>query len=248
MTIQVRRSAERGHADHGWLDARHTFSFAGYFDPEFVQFGTLRVLNEDRVAPGQGFGAHPHESMEIITVVLEGGLQHKDSLGSGSVIRPGDVQVMSAGRGVVHSEFNASQDEPVHLVQIWILPDAPGGDPRYDEAHWDEAAFGDGPVLIASGGGEAGALAIGTDARLFRAKPSSGESHVVALDRPGRCAWVQVLAGSVRLGDEVLEAGDGAALTDVDTLEVVGDAAASDVLVFDLPVVQDRTRPTSSST
>ncbi len=234
--LTLRRSADRGHADHGWLDARHSFSFAGYFDPGHTQFGTLRVLNEDRVAPGQGFGSHPHESMEIITVVLEGGLEHKDSLGSGSVIRPGDVQVMSAGRGVVHSEFNASKTDPVHLVQIWILPDRPGGAPRYDERHFDEAAFADGPVLVASGGGEPGALAIGADARLFRAKPRAGEAASVALASRGRGAWVQVLGGSIEVAGETLSAGDGASLTDVDEVVVTGLADASDVLLFDLPL------------
>ena len=230
--IQVRRSEDRGHAEHGWLDSHHTFSFADYYDPEQMGFRALRVINEDRVAPGEGFPTHPHRDMEILSYVLEGGLQHKDSLGTGSVIRPGDVQRMSAGTGVAHSEFNASRSEPVHFLQIWILPERRGLTPGYEQKHFTEESRKGQLRLIASPGGEAGSVAIHQDVRLYSALLSPGESvrHVLA---PGRHAWVQVARGTVRLGAETLHAGDGAAISDEQAVSLTADAP-SEVLLFDL--------------
>jgi hypothetical protein len=239
--ITVRRSAERGRADHGWLDARHTFSFAGYRDPDHMGFRALRVMNEDRIAGGGGFGEHPHNDMEIITVVIEGALEHRDSLGSGSVIRPGDIQVMTAGTGILHSEFNGSETETCHLLQIWILPERAGSEPRYDEKHFvAESAQGDlqgGPEerlrTMVSGDGRDGSLRIGRDVLLLRGTLRAGESASHALTE-GRHGWVQVVSGSVSVLGTTLEAGDGAALSQADSIALLGVAEASDVLVFDL--------------
>lgn len=232
--ITVRRGHERGHADHGWLDSHHTFSFADYYDPRFVGFSDLRVINEDRVAPGAGFGTHPHRDMEIVSYVLEGGLQHRDSMGSGSVIRPGDVQLMSAGTGVTHSEFNASTTERVHFLQIWILPAERGTTPRYAEANFAESERRGRLRLLVSPDGRDGSLVIGQDACILGSLLGREESvrHVLGA---GRSAWVQVARGAVLLGEHRLEAGDGAAVTGADAVELRG--ASDDVaelLLFDL--------------
>ena len=189
-----RRSHERGHADHGWLDARHSFSFAGYHDPAHMGFRVLRVINEDVIAPGQGFGTHPHRDMEILTYVIEGALEHKDNLGNGSVIRPGDVQWMSAGTGVMHSEFNPAPDEPTHLLQIWILPDRPDREPDYAEKHFPPTEQTDRLRLVASGDGADGSIALGPGRPPVRL-PAVGR-HARGLDlAPGRHAWVQLVTG-----------------------------------------------------
>jgi quercetin 2,3-dioxygenase len=230
--IRVRRSQDRGHAQHGWLDSHHTFSFADYHDPAQMGFRALRVINEDRVAPGEGFPTHPHRDMEILSYVLEGGLQHKDSLGTGSVIRPGDVQRMSAGTGVAHSEFNASRTEPVHFLQIWIVPERRGIAPGYEQKHFPEEVRRGQLRLIASPGGEAGSVSLHQDVRLYSALLAPGESVQHAL-APGRHAWVQIARGTVRLGAQTLNAGDGAAISEEQALTLTAEAP-SEVLLFDL--------------
>ena len=230
--IQVRKSNERGHADHGWLDTHHTFSFADYYDPENMGFRALRVINEDRVAPAQGFGTHGHRDMEILSYVLEGGLAHKDSTGGGGVLKPGDVQRMSAGTGVMHSEFNASRTDPVHFLQIWLVPDRRGIAPGYEQKHFPVDQRQGQLRLIASPDAADGSVTINQDARVYSTLLGKGQtvSHALA---PGRHAWVQVARGQVRLGDVVLAAGDGAAISDEKTLTLTGEAP-SEVLLFDL--------------
>ena len=234
MSIVVRPSAERGHANHGWLDSFHTFSFAGYVDPQHMGFGPLRVINEDRVAPGGGFAPHGHRDMEIISYVLEGALEHKDSLGSGSVIRPGDVQVMSAGAGVRHSEYNGSETEPVHFLQIWVIPDRAGHAPRYQERRFEEAGRENRLRLIVSGDGREGSLAIHQDADIYetRLAPGKGVEHAL---KPGRRAWVQVVSGALRIGATTLSAGDACAVENENRLDLVAGAAGAQALLFDLP-------------
>jgi len=231
--MQIRKSCERGHANHGWLDTYHTFSFADYYDPAHMGFGPLRVINEDRVEPGRGFGTHGHRDMEIITYVLDGGLQHRDNLGNGSVIRPGDVQRMSAGTGVMHSEFNASERDPVHFLQIWIEPSARGVRPGYEQKHF---AAGDnrGTLrLIASPGGDEGSVTIHQDARVYAADlaPDAAVAHRV---EPGRRAYVHVARGAVVLNGTPLEAGDGARIVDETALNLSA-LQESQMLLFDLP-------------
>lgn len=230
--IQVRRSAERGHARHGWLESYHTFSFADYHDPRFMGFRQLRVINEDRVQPGQGFGTHSHRDMEIISYILDGALEHRDSMGTGSIIRPGDVQKMSAGTGVSHSEFNHSADEIVHFLQIWILPDRAGWEPSYEQRAFPADERRDRLRLVAAGDGRDGSISIHQDADLYASLLSSGTSveHPLAA---GRHAWVQVARGSIAVNGETLEAGDGAAISDERMLRLsaVRDA---ELLVFDL--------------
>jgi redox-sensitive bicupin YhaK (pirin superfamily) len=230
--MKVRRAEERGRYNYGWLDTAHTFSFNTYLDPRNMGFRKLRVINEDRVQPGEGFGMHGHRDMEIVTVVVEGALEHKDSLGSGSVIRPGRVQRMTAGRGIVHSEFNPSATEPVHLYQIWILPDKEGLPPGYEEKTFEPGGQRGRLQLIASRGGEDGSLTIHQDARLYLASLGAGESVVHEIG-PGRHAWVQVLRGGVRVNGEALKAGDGAALSDEAAATLGGDDGG-EVLLFDL--------------
>jgi len=230
--MRIRRAEERGRFDHGWLQTAHTFSFNTYYDPEQMGFRSLRVINEDVVQPGEGFGMHGHRDMEIVTVVLEGALEHKDSLGSGSVIRPGQVQHMTAGSGIRHSEFNPSATEPAHLYQIWLLPDRAGLPPGYEEKTLGPDEGRGGLRLAAAPDGGDGALTIHQDARLYLASLAAGESVVHAM-RPDRHAWVQVLRGGVRVNGEALKAGDGAALSRESTVEVVGDGAG-EVLLFDL--------------
>ena len=231
--LQIRRSHERGHADHGWLDSHHTFSFADYHDPAHMGFGPLRVINEDRVQPGRGFGTHPHRDMEIISYVLDGALEHQDSMGNGSVIRPGDVQSMSAGSGVRHSEYNHSKDEGVHFLQIWIVPDQRGGTPRYDQRHFPRQARLDRLRVVVSPDGRDDSLAIKQDASMFAGILTEGArvEHVVP---EGRMAWVHVARGSLRVGDTLLVAGDALATDDPGPLELTAQSEA-EVLVFDLP-------------
>ena len=230
--IAVRPAAERGHFDHGWLDTYHTFSFASYHDPGHMGFRALRVINEDRVKPGEGFGTHAHRDMEILTWVLEGGLEHKDSMGNGSIIRPGDIQRMSAGTGVTHSEFNPSRETPVHLLQIWLLPGERGLPPSYEEKRFPAETRRGRLRLIAAGDGREGAVTIHQDARLGTALLEPGESVRQALE-PGRYAWLQVARGAVRLNGTTLGAGDGAAVSDEAALEITASASA-EVLLFDL--------------
>jgi len=230
--ITVRRSDERGHYDHGWLDTRHTFSFADYHDPRFMGFRSLRVVNEDRVRPGQGFGTHPHRDMEILTYVLEGALAHRDSMGNGSTIHPGEVQRMSAGTGVTHSEFNASQKEAVHFLQIWLLPEQRGLPPGYEQRRFPAEEKRGRVRLVASRDGAEGSVTVHQDARLLAALLGPGEEvhHRLA---PGRHAWVQVARGEVELGGRRLSAGDGAALSGEPEVALRG-ATEAEVLVFDL--------------
>jgi len=230
--LSIRKSAERGHARHGWLESRHTFSFADYRDPRFMGFRQLRVLNEDRVQPGQGFGAHAHRDMEIVTWVLAGALEHKDSLGNGSIIHPGDVQRMSAGTGVTHSELNPSLTELVHFLQIWIVPERDGGAPSYEQKHFDAASRTGGLRLVASRDGRDGSVRLQQDASLYAALlPTGGRTrHQLA---PGRGAWVQAARGTLDVNGISLAAGDGAALVDEPEITLTAHAP-SEVLVFDL--------------
>lgn len=228
--ITIRRSGDRGLADFGWLRSRHTFSFGHYHDPQFMGHGPLRVINEDRVNPGAGFDQHGHRNMEILSWVLEGALRHQDSLGTTSVIRPGELQRMTAGTGVTHSEFNASDREPVHFLQIWILPAKDELKPGYEQRAFTDL---DGALrLVASGHPRDGAVKIHQDADLYVARLGPGAAATHAL-KPGRLGWVQVARGSVRLGDETLQQGDGAALEDEAAVTLqAGDAA--EVLLFDM--------------
>jgi redox-sensitive bicupin YhaK (pirin superfamily) len=231
--IQVRKSQERGHANHGWLDTYHTFSFDTYYDPAFMGFRSLRVINEDRVAGGQGFGMHPHRDMEIITYVLEGALEHRDSMGSRGVIRPGEVQHMSAGTGVRHSEYNASESEPVHLLQIWIQPDRAGIKPEYEQQPLDRTAARGKLLQVAGPKGDGGVLTIHQDAKLFATVLSKGETakHRLA---GGRHAWVQVARGAVELNGKLLNSGDGAAVSNEPEVTLAGRNGEAEVLLFDL--------------
>ncbi|MBA3547471.1 MAG: pirin family protein [Nannocystis sp.] len=230
--LTIRRSHERGHADHGWLDSHHTFSFADYHDPRHMGFRTLRVINEDCVAPGKGFGTHSHRDMEIISYVLAGALEHKDSLGTGSVIRPGDVQRMSAGTGVAHSEFNSSHTEPVHFLQIWILPETRGSAPGYEQKRFEPEARSGRLRLIASRDGREGSVVIHQDVALYAALLAPGQS-VTHSFAPGRHGWLQVARGAVTVGDATLRAGDGAALEQTEKIEIAG-VEAAELLLFDL--------------
>jgi len=233
--IRLRRSDERGLARHGWLESRHTFSFAEYHDPRQMGFRSLRVINEDRVQPGRGFGTHSHRDMEIVTVVLEGALEHADSLGTRSVIRPDEVQRMSAGTGVSHSEYNASQQEPVHFLQIWILPERTGLAPGYEQRAFPREDRVGRWQLVVSRDGREGSVVVHQDATLLRAELAVGAKLVHPL-ATGRHAWLQVTRGSVVLDGETLAAGDGAAFSQESRVELAGGAAdpPGDVLLFDL--------------
>jgi redox-sensitive bicupin YhaK (pirin superfamily) len=231
--VTLRNAHERGHAQHGWLDSYHTFSFADYYDPHHMGFRTLRVINEDRVQPGKGFGAHPHRDMEIISYVLEGALAHKDSLGTGSVIRPGEVQRMSAGTGVTHSEFNSSQMELVHFLQIWILPERTGLPPSYEQRAFPIAEKQGKLRLVASRDGREGSVTIHQAVDLYASLLTPGEAVTHPLT-PGHHAWIQVARGSIILNDNALSAGDGAAVSGETRLAVTATDQA-EVLLFDLP-------------
>jgi hypothetical protein len=231
--ITLRRSAERGHANHGWLDSFHSFSFADYYDSAHMGFGPLRVINEDRVEPGMGFGTHGHRDMEIVSYVLDGELEHKDSMGTGSIIVPGDVQRMSAGKGVLHSEFNPSRERGVHFLQIWIQPAVRGIEPSYEQANVPAAAKRGRLAPIAGPQGSGAAVTIHQDARLFAAL-LDGEERVLHALAPGRRAYVHVARGRVRVNGEPLAAGDAAKLEGV-TSVALDQGADAEVLLFDLP-------------
>jgi redox-sensitive bicupin YhaK (pirin superfamily) len=230
---EVRRSNERGYADHGWLKSFHTFSFADYYDPEHVAFGPLRVINEDRVQAGAGFGTHGHRDMEIISYVLDGQLAHKDSMGNGSTIRPGDVQRMSAGTGVLHSEFNPSAEDLVHFLQIWIQPSERGIEPGYEQKSFSAEEKRGRLRLIASPDSADGSLLIHQDARVY-AGLFDGDEHGTLTVRPGRRIYVHVARGELTANDTALSAGDALKVTDATTL-TLRDARNAEVLVFDLP-------------
>ena len=227
--IEIRHRDERGHFDHGWLNTYHTFSFDRYYDSNYMGFRALRVINEDRVAPAQGFGTHPHRDMEILTYILEGALEHKDSMGTGSIIRPGEVQRMSAGTGVTHSEFNPSRTEPVHLLQIWILPETKGLKPSYEQREFSRDEMRGQLRLVAGHDPVNGALKIHQDVRLF-ATILHGERVKYEL-QPARYAWLQIAKGAIELNGKKLEAGDGAAVAEERNLELSGNGEA---LLFDL--------------
>ena len=230
--MHFRPAKERGHANHGWLDTYHSFSFADYYDPRHMGFRSLRVINEDRVAASAGFPTHPHRDMEIITYVLEGTLQHRDSMGNGSLIRPGDVQRMSAGTGVTHSEFNASETDPVHLLQIWILPERAGIEPSYEQTFFDPSEKRGRLRLVASREGSEGSVRVHQDLKLFAGLFDAGEAADYPLAE-GRHAWLQVAKGRVAVNGKELEAGDGVAIGNESQLRIEG-RQQGEVLLFDM--------------
>lgn len=232
MTLTIRKSEERGRANFGWLDSKHSFSFGHYHDPDQMGFGPLRVINDDRVVPGGGFPTHPHSDMEIISYVLEGALEHKDSLGTGSVIRPGDLQRMSAGTGIRHSEFNASKSEPVHFLQIWIIPEKKGLAPGYEQKAFSDAEKRGKLRMIGSRDGRDGSVTIHRDVDLYATLLAEGDAvdHTIA---PARGGWVQVARGSVTLNGETLREGDGVAVSTSGPLRIEG-LSEAEVLVFDM--------------
>jgi len=238
--IELIRSCQRGHADHGWLNSYHSFSFADYYDPQRMGFGPLRVINEDRIAPGTGFGTHGHRDMEIISYVLSGELAHKDSMGNGEkggahagVIRPGDVQRMSAGTGVMHSEFNNAKDQQTHFLQIWIMPDQRGVTPSYEQKHFPDADKRGRLRLVASGDGAEDSVSIHADARLHAGLFDGAESAELAL-QPGRLAYVHLVRGQLSVNGQALSAGDALQLSEVTSVQL-GSGKDAEVLVFDLP-------------
>ena len=230
--IQVRHAAQRGRARFGWLDSRHTFSFGHYFDPAQMGFGALRVINDDRVAPGAGFDAHSHRDMEIISYVIEGAMAHRDSLGHGSVIRPGDIQRMSAGTGITHSEFNQSKDAPLRFLQIWVLPEKTGIEPGYEQIHFPPVERRGRLRLVASRDGREGSVTVHQDAAMYAGLLGAGESGRLEL-AAGRGAWAQVVRGALSLNGIALAEGDGAAVIDESGLELVGTNEA-EVVLFEL--------------
>jgi hypothetical protein len=231
--LTLRKAEERGRANLGWLDSRHSFSFGHYYDPEHMGFGPLRVINDDRVAPGGGFPTHPHADMEIVTYVLSGALEHKDSLGNGSVMRPGDVQRMTAGTGIRHSEFNASKADPVHLLQIWILPETQGLTPGYEQTTFAQAEKRGKLRLVGSRDGREGSVTIHQDVDLYATQLHDGGavSHTL---KAGRSAWVQVATGTATLNGDQLYPGDGVAVSEPSELELVGTSQDAEVLLFDM--------------
>ena len=231
--IILRPADERGHADHGWLDSRFSFSFADYQDSDHMGFRTLRVINDDRIAAGGGFGAHPHRDMEIITYMVNGELEHRDNMGNGAVLRRGDVQHMTAGRGLVHSEFNHSQTNPLHLLQIWIFPEKRGLIPGYQDRHFDEEGKANRLRLVASTDGRDNSLIINQDVDLYDADLSQG-TEVRHTLRTGRHAWLQVIAGELSINGVPLKTGDGVAVSDESDLTILGRAKKSEILLFDL--------------
>ena len=231
--ITIRPASERGNANFGWLDSRHTFSFGSYYDPAHMGFGNLRVINEDKVAPGQGFATHSHRDMEIISYVIDGALKHKDSIGNGSIIKPGDVQRMSAGTGISHSEYNASKEKPVHFLQIWVLPEKQGIEPGYEQIYFAPEEKQGKLRLVGSRDGRDGSITIHQDVNLYTAQLSSGEqlSYIVP---DSRAAWIQVVRGSIRLDEHLLGAGDGASISIATSLEITGQADNAEFLLFDM--------------
>lgn len=232
MKLTLRKAGERGHGDHGWLDSRHTFSFAGYHDPAHMGFRALRVINDDRVAPGRGFGAHPHQNMEIFSYVLEGSLEHKDSMGNGRALKPGQIQLMSAGRGVTHSEFNPSASEPLHFLQIWIQPNERGLSPGYTEWHPTAEQDSQPKVLVISPDGRDGSATIHQDVDVYRIRLEAGQSVTHEL-RDGRGAWLQVARGGLMLNGESLATGDGASTESPGVLSLTATEPV-EALLFDI--------------
>ncbi|MDX1978346.1 MAG: pirin family protein [Pseudanabaenaceae cyanobacterium bins.68] len=232
--LTLRKASERGHANHGWLDSYHTFSFAGYQDPNHMGFRQLRVINQDRVAGGGGFATHSHRDMEIVSYVLEGALEHKDSMGNGATMVPGDVQRMSAGTGVSHSEYNHSQTDLVHFLQIWIYPDRNGVEPSYEQKMFPPEHKQDQLRLIVARDGVDGAVHINQDVKIYAAilNPGTSVTHQLPAQRYG---WVQVAKGQVKVNELTLEAGDGLAISDLQDLSFVGGEEAAEFLLFDLP-------------
>jgi redox-sensitive bicupin YhaK (pirin superfamily) len=230
--ITIRRGSERGHFNHGWLDTFHTFAFGDYFDPQHVQFGPLRVMNEDLVAPGQGFGMHGHRDMEIVTYVLSGALAHRDSLGNGETLRPGELQRMTAGTGIRHSEYNPSDDQPVHLYQIWLLPERPGLEPSYEQKAFAAEGRQGAWQLVASPDAAEGSLKIHQNARLYLAELAAGQQLDKTIDK-SRQVWLQVLRGEVEVGGERLQAGDAVAVTGESNIAIIASTEA-ETLLFDL--------------
>ena len=230
--FNVHKAQDRGHANHGWLNSYHTFSFANYYDPRFMGHGKLRVINDDTVAPAKGFGTHPHRDMEIISYVLEGAMEHKDSMGNGSVIRPGDVQRMSAGTGVTHSEYNHSKSEPVHFLQIWLLPNASGHQPGYEQKFFSDEEKRGRLRLVASETGRDGSVSLNQDADLYAGLFDGAESAEFRV-RPGRDFWIHVARGTISVDGQVLHAGDGGALNGPGELRFSGGQKA-EVLLFDM--------------
>jgi quercetin 2,3-dioxygenase len=230
--LTLRKATDRGHANHGWLDTHHTFSFADYRDQRFMGFGPLRVINDDVIAPGAGFPPHPHRDMEIVTYILDGALQHKDSMGNGSVIRPGDVQRMSAGTGVVHSEFNASKDAPCHLLQIWILPNREGTPTGYEQKAFSEAERRGKLRLVASPDGAEGSVELQQDARVYASLLGAGQAvrHMVAKGRKG---WLHLAKGAAEVNGEALQGGDGLAIDGEEQL-AISSSSNAELLLFDM--------------
>ena len=231
--INLRPGSDRGKANFGWLDSRHTFSFGNYYDPANMGFGTLRVINEDKVTPGQGFSTHGHRDMEIISYVLDGSLAHKDNIGNGSIIRPGDVQRMSAGTGIMHSEYNASDTDPVHFLQIWVLPAAQGIEPSYEQTYFAPEDKQHQLRLVGSREGRAGSVTIHQDLDLYATvlQPEASVTHTLAAHRQ---AWVQVAKGAIQLNGHDLTAGDGAAVSEAIALTLTGTSEDAEVLLFDM--------------
>ena len=230
--IQIRRSIDRGHADHGWLDTRHTFSFADYHDPAFMGFGVLRVLNQDRVVAGRGFARHGHRDMEIVSYVLEGVLEHEDSMGNVFQLRPGDVQLLSAGTGITHSEYNASETEALHFLQMWIEPRERGAKPRYDQRSFPPSALQGHLRLVVSPDGAEGSVAIGQDARLYAGRLEAGDETQLSL-APGKRSWIHVARGRVGVNEKTLDSGDGGEIVGETGLRIDGRTEA-ELLVWEL--------------
>ena len=231
--ITIRSAEERGKANFGWLDSKHTFSFGNYFDRNHMGFSSLRVINEDKVQPGKGFGTHSHRDMEIISYVLEGSLEHKDSIGNGSIIRPGDVQRMSAGTGIAHSEFNASSTDLVHFLHIWILPDKEGMKPSYEQKHFPVEERQGKLKLVASADGRDNSVTIHQDADLYLASLNNGDYITHSINN-NRLLWLQVAKGSVEVNGQSLRAGDGAAITQEKDIAIAGTMDNTEVLLFNL--------------
>lgn len=240
MKTIIHRASDRGHANHGWLDAHHSFSFANWYDPSKIHFGMLRVLNDDIVSEGQGFGTHPHNDMEIITIIFKGALEHRDNMGNGSLIRPGDVQVMSAGTGVMHSEFNPSSSEAVNLFQLWIFPKEKGIKPRYDQKTFDPAQRKNKVQLLASGNKKDGELYIHQDAAISLASLDNGQTINYALSKNGNGVYMMVVEGSVEINGEILSRRDAIGITDTQAFSIKSksdpDSTLDEVLIIDIPM------------
>ena len=231
--ITIRSQNRRGVANFGWLDSRHSFSFGNYYDPNYMGFASLRVINEDKVIPGKGFGTHGHQDMEIISYVLSGELEHRDSMGNGSVIRPGDVQRMTAGTGVRHSEFNASNTNPVHFLQIWIMPEERGLEPSYEEKNFSSEIEPGKLTLVGSQNGRDNSVTIHQDVNLYLGSLKKSDRLIHQI-KDNRAVWLQVTKGEVKLNEQLLQAGDGAAIADESEIAIAGASSESEILLFDL--------------